>query len=687
MAAHPDGGESNPRRRRAPAVLAIVMVVLAAIGVVLAAVTREPIDDNYVIATATGGIAFSILAGLVGSKRPDNRIWVVYAVIGSSLAIGVFSQSYAYYALMGGHALPFAPLMSWIPPWSYVPALVSLFTFALLLFPTGRLPSPRWSPVAWASAAVIVCKTVPFAIASWPYRGLPLVDPNYPEPDTRALHVAGAIDTVGTLLLLPAAILSIAAVVVRYRRAKADEREQMKWLVFALIIVAVSLAKGFLTTGFGDVVEAIDYAVIAIAVGVAILKYHLWDIDVVINKTLVFGGLAVFITAVYVAVVVGLGALLGSSGQPNLGLSIAATAVVAIAFAPARQRVQRWANRVVYGKRATPYEALSGLAERMSKAYAGDEALAEMARLAGQATGATGATVWLSVGGSMVPRGSWPDARIVPTDGLASTVVPVTQGGEVLGSIALDRPEGQPLKPEESRLLDSLAAQAGLALRNVGLIEDLRASRVRLIEAQDDERRRLERNIHDGAQQRLVALAVRFNMTQRLLPPDDGLDRAAVEDLAEQTKAALEDLRNLARGIYPPLLADHGLVDALEAQAARSPVPTEVFAAGVRRYPQATESAIYFSCLEALQNVSKYAHARRVLIRLQGGDDEIAFEVHDDGVGFDPATTPRGSGLTNIADRLAALDGDLEVRSAPGQGVTVAGHLPTANRTLEAVAT
>jgi signal transduction histidine kinase len=469
----------------------------------------------------------------------------------------------------------------------------------------------------------------------------------------------------------------------------------MKWLTFALVIVFLSLAKGFLTSGFGDIVEAIDYAVIATAVGVAILKYHLWDIDVVINKTLVFGGLAVFITAVYVAVVVGLGALVGLGGQPNLGLSIVATAVVAIAFAPVRQRVQRWANRLVYGKRATPYEALSGLAERMSKAYAGDEALAEMARLAGQATGATGATVWLRVGGSMVPRGSWPDGRVVQANGVGdgapatvvqATVVPVTQGGETLGSIALDRPEGQPLKPEESRLLGSLAAQAGLALRNVGLIDDLRASRLRLIEAQDDERRRLERNIHDGAQQRLVALAVRFNMAQRLLPPDDDADRAAVEDLADQTKAALDDLRNLARGIYPPLLADRGLVDALEAQAARSPIPAEVFAVGIGRYAQATESAAYFCCLEAMQNVSKYAHASRVLIRLQGSDGQIAFEVQDDGVGFDPATTPRGSGLTNIADRLAALGGELEVRSAPGQGVTVAGRLPVADRAFEAAA-
>jgi len=217
-------------------------------------------------------------------------------------------------------------------------------------------------------------------------------------------------------------------------------------------------------------------------------------------------------------------------------------------------------------------------------------------------------------------------------------------------------------------------------LRNVRLIEDLRASRKRLVAAQDEERRRIERNIHDGAQQQLVALSVKLRLAHGVAPKDPARADALLQELETQTQSALEDLRDLARGIYPPLLADEGLVAAIQAQARKSPVPVAVEADGIGRYTQEIESAVYFSCLEALQNVTKYAEASRASVRLHHGGSELRFAVEDDGRGFSPDETSYGTGLQGIADRIDALGGTLEVRSAPGEGTEVAGQIPTRER-------
>jgi signal transduction histidine kinase len=244
-------------------------------------------------------------------------------------------------------------------------------------------------------------------------------------------------------------------------------------------------------------------------------------------------------------------------------------------------------------------------------------------------------------------------------------------------------PPADPIDEPKAKLVADLAAQAGLVLRNVRLtgelqarLEELRAAQKRLVAAQDEARRRLERNIHDGAQQRLVALSVRLRLAQSLVTKDPAETGRMLEQLQAETTETLEDLRDLARGIYPPLLADKGLVAALEAQARRSLVKVELHPDGAGRYPQEVEAAVYFSVLEALQNVSKYANAEHADVRLSESDGALRFEVRDDGDGFDAATAGRGTGLQGIADRLAALDGAVEVRSRPGAGTTVAGTIP-----------
>ena len=207
-------------------------------------------------------------------------------------------------------------------------------------------------------------------------------------------------------------------------------------------------------------------------------------------------------------------------------------------------------------------------------------------------------------------------------------------------------------------------------------LEELRASRQRLVAAQDAERRRLERNIHDGAQQQLVALAVKVRLARQLAERDQGKAEDLLQQAEREVTEALEDLRDLARGIYPPLLADRGLVAALQAQARKSPVPVRLEAVSVDRYPQEAEAAVYFCVLEALQNVAKYAGAGSVRVEIAGDGGGLRFSVTDDGAGFDPDTARSGSGLQGMADRLAALGGSFDVRSAPGRGTSVEGRLP-----------
>jgi signal transduction histidine kinase len=261
-------------------------------------------------------------------------------------------------------------------------------------------------------------------------------------------------------------------------------------------------------------------------------------------------------------------------------------------------------------------------------------------------------------------------------------VVPVSHAGELLGALAVDKKRGESLNTVEQKLVANLAGQAGLVLKNVGLnrellarLDDLRASRQRLVTAQDEERRRIERDLHDGAQQHLVALKIKVGLAESMAEPESKT-RPILAQLKRDADEAIDNLRELARGIYPPLLASDGLGAALQAPARRFAVPVELEVDAVARQPREVEGAIYFCCLEALQNVAKYAEATHVRLRVWFADSTLAFMVEDNGKGFDPVTAVRRSGRQNMRDRLEALGGSLEIRSAAGQGTTVEGRVP-----------
>ncbi len=680
-----------------------VLTVVA--GLWLSTVDEVPTDLGLLLAFGL----FPFVGYLMAIRRPDNSLsWLILG-IGAAIGLGTFLGSYAGYGVnggVGGRELGLIAASVDNPMW--VPVVGLPVTFLLLLFPDGHLPSPRWRWFAriLAVSLVVVFLGIVLAPGKFGEEMGPFADFRNPLGVESLRPVLSVL--IVTLAMLPIGVIgSLVALVQRFRRSSGIERLQLRWLVTAATIVAVlytvALLIGFAGSwsvesqpGWMNVIQNVSvfsFGLIPIAIGVSVLRYHLFDIEFVVNRAVLYGTIAVVITAVYAGIVVGIGALVGSRGDPVL--SAVAAAVIAIAFQPIRLRAQRFADRLVYGDRAAPYEVLSEFSERLGNAYANDELLPRMATALAGGTGAVRADVWVRIGGELVPEATWPhDAEPLspivaaeddPGDVSSSQMrEPIRHQGELLGALSIVKRAGESVTPTEEKLVRDLAAQAGLVMRNVALteqlmdnIEQLQASRQRLVGAQDEERRKLERNLHDGAQQQLVALSVQLRLAEGIADRDPAKTKAMLANLQTATGQAIEDLRDLARGIYPPLLADKGLVAALEAQARKGTIETSVAAENVARYPQQVEAAVYFCALEALNNVAKYSGARRAEVRLAQSNGDLTFEVSDDGAGFDMDRTSYGTGLRGMADRVEAIGGTLQIRSAPGSGTSVAGRIPT----------
>ena len=673
--------------------------------------------DTALLSSFLSAVVVAPLGVLIVNRRPHHAIGWLLLAVAAVQAISLVTTFTAIRGLLSGAATTsWVEWPAWFGGWMSFLSLCMLIVVALL-FPDGTLPSRRWRWVGWAVVAYFAVVLIMSIFGGGTNQPAPTL-PSIPAPFALAplSNLDGGTGS-GPLQVLwlgmPLAIgASAAALIVRLRRASGIERQQLKWFVYMTGVLAVIVVFAYLlgnvrptwiATVSGDALTYGFLVVLPVTIGVAIIGYGLYDIDVFISRALVYGSLAVFITAVYVGIAVGVGTLVGSGGKPNLALSILATAIVALGFQPVRERVQRVANRLVYGERATPYEVLSEFSGRVAETYAADEVLPRMSRVLQEGTGAESATVWLRGIGELHAASTYPAGMAIqssvpmtngalPVLGDATRAVEVRHQGELLGALSVTKRRGESLTPIEEKLVDDLAHQAGLVLKNVGLsadlqvrLDELRASRQRLVQAQDLERRRLERNLHDGAQQHLVALKVKLGLAEMLLDRNPAKAMATLEQLKGDADEALETLRDLARGIYPPLLADKGLVVALESQARKATVPVRVHADGVGRYSQDVEATVYFCVLEALQNVQKYARASHVDVQLHGRGESLTFDVQDDGSGFDTATAKKGAGLTNMSDRLDALGGTLAVSSTLGSGTTIRGAITVLARPKVAV--
>jgi signal transduction histidine kinase len=441
-------------------------------------------------------------------------------------------------------------------------------------------------------------------------------------------------------------------------------------------------------------------------------------------ETICLAGLVGILGVVYLAVMLGIGHVPTSRQTTLLIFSLLAAAVSAVLYVPVRRRLSTAANRLVGPRPGLPDEVLHTFSSRLTRVLSLDELLLQLAEALRRTLQLASAEVWTGSGGllertaSDPERGpgslilSGPEQAAVARAGVTRNAwlkvwlpklvigrepaelraVPITHSGELLGLVVVERAaERGAFSGRDEQVLAALARQVGLALNNVRLdsalhasldelqrqADELRASRARVVAAADAERRRIERDLHDGAQQHLIAFAVNLRLARELADNDPQAAKAVLSDLSGDVQDALDDFRDLAHGIYPPVLVERGLVEGLRAAVSRAPVRTRVECGRLGRYSPEVEATVYFCCIEALQNAAKHGGARALAtLRVWEEEDGLQFEVSDEGAGFDVAAGVRGAGLTSMEDRLGALGGRLSIGSVPGQGTRVSGVIP-----------
>jgi signal transduction histidine kinase len=486
-------------------------------------------------------------------------------------------------------------------------------------------------------------------------------------------------------LLIASAIAAVASLVVRFRSGSRAVRLQLKWVIVGFALVLLALVTANVLEGLGadartlGLVRTLPLVLVPLTCGVAILRHRLFDIDLVISKLVVYGLLASGIVVLYVAVVVGVGQLVGAGEEPNVALAVTAAALAALAFDPARRGLQQMTNRAVYGTRATPYETLAAMSRHVGSWHEPAQLLERMAHAISAATGGRG-EVWVAGSTGLTRAAVWPAASGLGVESStlqgrrsdAERVYPVRHGGLELGALTVTKPNGEIFSSAEHRLLIDLAGSAAFVLENARLVDEVRASRQRLVATQDTERRRVERDLHDGAQQRLLELALTLRRAEREIGEGPAADTVAAA--LQQLQQALAELRDLARGIHPAILTQQGLAAALESLVVRSPVAVELDVAIDGRLEPSVESTAYFVVSEALTNVTKHAgDVDSVRVSVRDVDGELEIDVRDDGLG---GADDHGAGLQGLADRVAALDGRFEVVSPVGTGTRLRAVLP-----------
>jgi two-component system, NarL family, sensor kinase len=676
--------------------IAVLSVLLVMTGLVISIIaliaSGRGMTFSHQYFTPVLTITYCVVGALVASHHPRNLIGWIFCTIGFLSALNMLSASYVLYdqRIITGWS-PIAAFLDWLSTWIWIPNALLPITFALLLFPNGKLLTKRWCPVAWAAGLGIAAYTLSTALyptsvgSMWIMRFNPL---GY----ARTEQITNALMIVAAPLLLVGVVGSIASIVVRFRKATGMERAQLKWLTVAGLLVIVGNILGSipwliwqdnpLTLELSIVVMDITLVNIVVATGVAILRYRLWDIHIFINRALVYGALTALVVALYVIIVGSLGAVLQSGG--SLLVSLLGTGIVAISFQPLRERLQRNVNRLMYGERDDPYTVLGRLSQRLEVVVASKSVLPTIVETVADAFKLPYAAIALKESEKFTIAAEYTrSSAFAPQNDGDLETLPLVYHLETIGQLILaPRSPGESFSDADRQLLETIARQAGIAAYNVRLTQDLQRSRERLVTTREEERRRLRRDLHDGLGPVLAAMSFKLDAIHNLANWDAGTVQRMAAELKFQMQEALADIRRIAYDLRPPALDELGLVGALkEYIASCNQVQGLHFTLEAPEntppLPAAVEVAAYRIALEAMNNVSRHAGAHHCYVRLSLPDD-LCLEILDDGRGL-PGTVRAGVGLISMCERAEELGGQCIAEALPQGGTGITARLPLAS--------
>ncbi|MDP9476859.1 MAG: GAF domain-containing sensor histidine kinase [Actinomycetota bacterium] len=667
----------------------MLSVALAALGALLLIANRsvaDPVSSPYATNAVVAALGFSTVGALVASCRPENPIGWLLTVAGLLFGLTAFASEYSAYVLFTDRiSLPGGVVMAWLFSWLWVPS-GSLIMFAILLFPHGRPSSTLWRVAIWLAAYDVCLSAASLAFMPGPLWGLPSNFPPVENPfgieGTAAL--LSTTGSVSTFLLGVFALSAAVALFVRLFRSSGEERQQLKWVAYAVAVLTVGIIISSISEAAGEsllsrIPVLVGFLTVPVAIGIAVLKYRLYDIDLLINRTLVYGVLTVCVVGLYVLVVGYLGAMFRTGG--NLWISLVATGVVAVLFAPLRDRLQRGVNRLMYGERDEPYAVISRLGERLEATLASEAALSTIVETVAGALKLPYSAITLKQNGEFVRAAEYGTPPQEPV------VLPLAYQSDTVGQLILaPRSPGESFSPSDKRLLEDLSRQAGVTAHAVRLTADLQRSREQLVSAREEERRRLRRDLHDGLGPRLAAQTLKAGSARSLYPRDPAAADALLSELEADTEAALSEVRRLVHDLRPPALDELGLVGAIREATAR--YATDAFGISVEApaelppLPAAVEVAAYRIAQEAVTNVVRHAKATSCLVRFSSEDGVLELEVSDDGIGL-PEGRRAGVGLHSMRERAEELGGECKIEPAPSGGTRVVARLPLSGERAE----
>ena len=666
---------ASPARPLTPAVLAwtaaVITTVLSIFTAVLALLGR---DVSLLLVPAP--ITYAWVGCVLLARRRGHPMGPLLCLIGLTDILALLPYTYMRYTFF--HApgsLPFSTAVLWWDTWSYAPATSLGGMILLLVFPEGRLLSRRFRPALWAALAFIPLSVAGYAFA--PQNLGPLFrHRSNPYAIPQCVPLWDACQGLSIACGLFAGAAGVTAVWLRWRRADRVERQQIKWFLAVLPATVASLIVTLVYPGTLSLVVALPAGIsMPIAIGIAVTRHRLFEIDILLNRAALYGLLTAGVAGVYLAVVVIAHSLFNVPNK-SLAVQIIATVLAAAALWPLHDRVQRRVDRLFYGDRGVPYEALARLGRRVEEAADPETALNSVVKTIADSLRLPYAALELRLGDGWSPAATYGEA---PTQVVA---FPLTFQRETVGRLLVGmRSRGENLGPDDVRLLADLARQAGPAAHVVALRRALDASRAGLVTAREEERRRLRRDLHDGLGPTLAGLTLGLD-TARARAADQPALTELLGKLKAETQRAVTDVRRIVYGLRPPALDDFGLIGSLREEVGRlqyeAPALTVTLDAPDSEMPDlaaAAEVACYRIVTEALTNITRHAMATKCTVRIRLDEKDLDVEVRDDGVGL-PEGWRAGVGIASMRERVAELGGEIVIEPALPHGTRINARMP-----------